>query len=68
MPDIPVVTVDGPSGTGKGTVAGYLAERLGWHLLDSGTLYRVVAYIAQSRAVAKLSREIAAALQQGGKS
>ena len=50
--NIPVVTVDGPSGTGKGTVAGYLADRLGWHLLDSGALYRVVAHIAQDRAVA----------------
>ena len=49
MPDIPVVTVDGPSGTGKGTVAGFLAGWLGWHLLDSGALYRVVAHVALSR-------------------
>ncbi|MCB1685977.1 MAG: (d)CMP kinase [Pseudomonadales bacterium] len=40
---IPVVTIDGPSGSGKGTIASLLAERLGWHLLDSGALYRVVA-------------------------
>lgn len=46
MPDIPVITVDGPSGTGKGTICGVLANWLGWHLLDSGALYRIVAYLA----------------------
>ncbi len=35
---IPVVTIDGPSGTGKGTIADLLAQRLGWHCLDSGAL------------------------------
>lgn len=40
---VPVVTIDGPSGAGKGTVARQLATRLGWHLLDSGALYRLVA-------------------------
>ena len=40
---VPVVTVDGPSGAGKGTVSRLLAGRLGWHLLDSGALYRLVA-------------------------
>ncbi|MDX1733896.1 MAG: (d)CMP kinase [Halioglobus sp.] len=39
--DIPVITVDGPSGAGKGTIAHMLADHLGWHLLDSGALYRV---------------------------
>jgi CMP/dCMP kinase len=39
----PVVTIDGPSGSGKGTVSRLLALRVGWHLLDSGALYRVVA-------------------------
>ncbi len=37
----PVITVDGPSGAGKGTVSHLLAEQLGWHFLDSGALYRV---------------------------
>jgi cytidylate kinase len=41
MPDVPVITVDGPSGAGKGTISHKLAEALGWHLLDSGALYRV---------------------------
>ncbi len=41
--DIPVITVDGPSGTGKGTLCGILASWLDWHLLDSGALYRIVA-------------------------
>ena len=39
--DVPVIAVDGPSGAGKGTIAHLLAEELGWHLLDSGALYRV---------------------------
>ena len=41
MSDVPVITVDGPSGAGKGTISHMLAEALGWHLLDSGALYRV---------------------------
>jgi cytidylate kinase len=41
MPSIPVITVDGPSGAGKGTISHMLADHLGWHFLDSGALYRV---------------------------
>ncbi|HEY5681526.1 MAG TPA: (d)CMP kinase [Pseudomonadales bacterium] len=48
----PVITVDGPSGSGKGTLAGLLAERLGWHLLDSGALYRIVGAQAIARGLA----------------
>jgi cytidylate kinase len=44
--NIPVITIDGPSGTGKGTISLHLAERLGWNFLDSGALYRVLAYAA----------------------
>jgi cytidylate kinase len=42
-----VVTIDGPSGSGKGTISRIVAGRLGWHYLDSGALYRVVGYAAQ---------------------
>jgi cytidylate kinase len=51
MGDIPVITIDGPGGSGKGTIAALLAERLGWHLLDSGALYRVVAAVALARGI-----------------
>jgi len=47
----PVITVDGPSGSGKGTVSQLLAERLGWHFLDSGALYRILGFLAQTRGV-----------------
>ena len=40
MDNVPVITIDGPSGAGKGTVAQLLAQRLGYHLLDSGAVYR----------------------------
>ena len=43
---VPVLTVDGPSGSGKGTVSARLAQILGWRLLDSGALYRAVGYAA----------------------
>jgi cytidylate kinase len=48
---IPVVTIDGPSGSGKGTICQMLARELGWHLLDSGALYRIVGLAAESQAV-----------------
>lgn len=43
---IPVITVDGPSGAGKGTLCKKIAEKFGWHLLDSGAIYRVLALAA----------------------
>ena len=48
---VPVVAIDGPSGTGKGTVAARVAGRLGWHVLDSGALYRAFAYAARIKGV-----------------
>jgi cytidylate kinase len=50
--NLPIITIDGPSGTGKGTLAIRLTRFLGWHLLDSGALYRVVAFRAQQLGVA----------------
>jgi CMP/dCMP kinase len=41
--DVPIVTIDGPSSSGKGTISRIVAARVGWHLLDSGALYRLVA-------------------------
>ncbi|HFC29883.1 MAG TPA: (d)CMP kinase, partial [Oceanospirillales bacterium] len=43
MKNIPVITVDGPSGVGKGTTASLLSNHLAWHLLDSGAIYRALA-------------------------
>ena len=41
-----IITIDGPSGVGKGTLAFSLAERLGWNVLDSGLLYRLIGYLS----------------------
>ncbi len=49
---VPVVTIDGPSGSGKGTIAQRVARALGWHFLDSGALYRLVALAARNHGVA----------------
>lgn len=46
---VPVLAIDGPSGSGKGTLAQMLARQLGWHLLDSGALYRVVGLAAEQQ-------------------
>ena len=50
--DIPVITIDGPTASGKGTLAATVAARLGWHQLDSGLLYRATALTAQRQGVA----------------
>ncbi len=48
---VPVITVDGPSGSGKGTISRMLARELGFHFLDSGALYRLLALAANRRGV-----------------
>ena len=58
--EAPVLTLDGPSGSGKGTVRRLVAARLGWHFLDSGALYRLLALAARSRGV-ELGDEMALA-------
>jgi cytidylate kinase len=52
----PVITIDGPSGTGKGTIAEGLAQLLGWHLLDTGALYRCVGLAAVRRGTSRRGR------------
>jgi cytidylate kinase len=59
---VPVITIDGPSGVGKGTVARALARRLGWHFLDSGSLYRILALAAQQAGVPGANAAAVAAL------
>ncbi|MFM1824435.1 MAG: cytidylate kinase, partial [Pseudomonadota bacterium] len=41
---VPIIAIDGPSASGKGTVAKLVAEKLGFHYLDSGSIYRTIAY------------------------
>lgn len=54
----PVITIDGPGGSGKGTIAGLLAARIGWNLLDSGALYRLLAFAAQNHGVDLTNEEV----------
>jgi len=71
---VPVLTIDGPSGSGKGTVARELARALGWHLLDSGALYRAVALMAldvgvllhDEGALARLAERLDLRFEDGG--
>lgn len=49
--EVPVLAIDGPGGSGKGTVARLVARRLGWHMLDSGALYRLVGLAALERGI-----------------
>jgi cytidylate kinase len=63
---VPVIAIDGPGGAGKGTISRWVAQQLGWHLLDSGSLYRITAYAASqagvaledSEAVARIARSL----------
>lgn len=70
---VPVLAVDGPSGTGKGTLCRALAAHLGWHFLDSGALYRLVGLAArrhgvdlgEERALADLARALEVVFEPG---
>ena len=74
--DIPVVTIDGPSGVGKGTISLRVAEQTGWHILDSGSLYRLTAIKAQKSdispenesKIAEIARNLSVDYQQQGDS
>ena len=71
---IPVITIDGPSASGKGTLASQLAQALGYHYLDSGLLYRITALAALQDnipetdvdAIAKLARTLPVSFKDGG--
>lgn len=60
--NIPVITIDGPSGAGKGTVSKIIADRLGWHFLDSGAIYRVLALASLHHDIASDDEESLAQL------
>lgn len=62
--DVPIITIDGPSGSGKGTISRLLAQTLNWHLLDSGALYRLVALAAQRHGVALQDEQALSALAE----
>ncbi|GGM03177.1 (d)CMP kinase [Pseudomonas asuensis] len=62
MSTAPVITVDGPGGSGKGTIAALLSRRLGWNLLDSGALYRLLAFAARNHGVDLTNEESLKAL------
>jgi cytidylate kinase len=51
-PSAPVITIDGPSASGKGTISSLVAQALGWQMLDSGALYRLVGYAALKQSIA----------------
>lgn len=65
MNRIPIVTIDGPSGSGKGTISRRVAAHAGWHFLDSGALYRLVALAGARRGLDVEDREGHAALARG---
>jgi len=59
---VPVIAIDGPSGVDKGTVARAIARKLGWHFLDSGSLYRILALAARKARISDQDEAAVAAL------
>ena len=57
MQQAPVITIDGPGGSGKGTICRLVSQKLGWHLLDSGAIYRVLALAAIHHQIAPSDEE-----------
>lgn len=64
-PACPVIAIDGPSGSGKGTLASRLAQHLGYHLLDSGALYRLTALAARDAGASVDDESVVAGLASG---
>jgi cytidylate kinase len=62
MKNCPIITIDGASGTGKGTVGKMLAAVLGWHFLDSGAWYRIVALAMRQRSISFTQESVIAAI------
>jgi cytidylate kinase len=62
---VPVLTIDGPSGSGKGTIARQVAKALGWNLLDSGALYRLVGLAAERQGLTGAGNSAIAAVASG---
>jgi cytidylate kinase len=62
MTQVPVLAIDGPGGAGKGTICQLVAKKLGWHLLDSGALYRLTALAASKHGVELNNEESVAVL------
>ena len=65
MTEIPVIAIDGPGGAGKGTISRRVAASLGWHLLDSGALYRLIGLEALQRGIDLADEAQLAALARG---
>jgi cytidylate kinase len=59
---VPVITIDGPSGAGKGTLSSLIAKKLGWHFLDSGAIYRVLAVASEHHHIGSEDEEALAPL------